>query len=183
MILETERLLLRPWRPEDLEPFAALNQDPEVMRFFPAPLTPEESRARMEGARAHFDRHGWGCWAVERKGGPAFIGFIALGEPRFQAPFTPCIEVGWRLARDQWGRGLAPEGARAALGCAFGTLGLAEVVSFTAAVNQPSRRVMEKLGMVRDPGEDFLHPLLPPDHPLALHVLYRVTARAWVATS
>ena len=183
MLLQSPRLLLRPWRPEDLEPFAAMNADPEVMRYFPAPLTLEESRARMEGSRAYFDRHGWGCWVAERKGGAPFIGFIALGEPRFQAPFTPCIEIGWRLVRDQWGQGLATEGARAVLGCAFGTLGLAEVVSFTTVANQPSRRVMEKLGMTRDPREDFLHPLLAPDHPLAPHVLYRITARGWVEGS
>ena len=181
MLLETSRLLLRPWRPEDLEPFADMNQDPEVMRYFPAPLTREESRERMERSRRHFDQHGWGCWAVERKGGPSFIGMVALAEPNFHAAFTPCIEIGWRLVRDQWGQGLAPEAARAVLGCAFGTLGLADVVSFTAATNQPSRRVMEKLGMTCDRGEDFLHPRLPPDHPLALHVLYRITARAWVA--
>lgn len=180
MLLETPRLLLRPWRPEDLEPFAALNQDPEVMRYYPGPLSLEESRARMERSKAHFDRHGWGCWAVERKGVSPFIGFIGLAEPTFQAAFTPCVEIGWRLAREHWGLGLAPEGAQAVLGFAFGSLGLTEVVSFTSVLNRPSQRVMEKLGMTRDPAEDFQHPLLAPDHPLCLHVLYRIKARDWV---
>lgn len=173
MDLETSRLLLRAWRREDLEPFARMNQDPLVMRYFPATLTYEESCERASRAAKGMAGRGWGCWAAELKAEGAFIGFIALAEPTFEAHFTPCVEIGWRLASPYWGRGLAPEGARAALDFAFGHLGLEEVVSFTSAINTPSRRVMEKLGMSHDPADDFDHPKLSPDDPLCRHVLYR----------
>ncbi len=164
--LRTPRLLLRPFREDDLAPFACLNADPEVMRFFPAPLPRAESDAFARRIMVRLDACGWGLWAVELPGLAPFVGFIGLNEPRFEAPFMPCVEIAWRLARAHWGRGLAPEGARAALGFAFGTLGLPEVVSFTNRHNAPSIRVMEKLGMVRDVGGDFEHPSLEPGHPL-----------------
>lgn len=176
--IETPRLLLRDWRPEDLDPFAQMNLDPMVMRYFPNTFTREESRERAERSAKALDELGWGCWAAELKEEAAFIGFIALAEPTFQAHFTPCVEIGWRLAEAYWGRGLAPEGARAVLDFAFGRLGLEEVVSFTAAGNAPSRRVMEKLGMARDPADDFDHPRIPLDHPLCRHVLYRIRSRS-----
>jgi RimJ/RimL family protein N-acetyltransferase len=172
--LRTPRLLLRPWREADLEPFARLNADPDVSRFAPAPLDRAQSDALARTIMDHFREHGWGFWAVEEPGGEPFLGFIGLNVARFPAPFTPCVETGWRLACSHWGRGLAPEGARTALAFAFGPLGLEEVVAFTAHANQPSMRVMEKLGMVRDPGGDFDHPDFPPGHPLRPHVLYRV---------
>jgi ribosomal-protein-alanine N-acetyltransferase len=172
--LRTPRLILRPWREEDLEPFARLNADPEVCRFAPAPLDRAGSdafaREIMEGFRAR----GWGFWAVQVPAGEPFLGFIGLDVAGFEAPFTPCVEIGWRLARSRWGRGLAPEGARAALDFAFAERGLAEVVAFTSHANGPSMRVMEKLGMVRDPDGDFEHPDFPPGHPLRPHVLYRI---------
>jgi len=173
MNLETPRLILRPWREEDLEPFAAMNRDPEVMRYFPSTSDLEASRALIERARASFTALGFGPWAVERPGIDPFIGFIGLSVPRFQAHFTPCVEIGWRLARRHWGLGLATEGARAVLDHALGPLGLREVVSFTTETNLPSRRVMDKLGMTHDPADDFRHPKLPPEHPMSPHVLYR----------
>jgi RimJ/RimL family protein N-acetyltransferase len=178
MILKTPRLLLRPWREGDLVPFGELNADPDVMRHFPARLTFEESREWMEKARRHVEEFGWGWWAVELKGQAPFIGFIGLNRVPFTAPFTPAVEIGWRLARAHWGQGLAPEGARAALDFAFGPLALPEVVAFTAVGNHPSRRVMEKLGMARDPADDFHHPKVPRDHPLSLCVLYRARPEA-----
>jgi RimJ/RimL family protein N-acetyltransferase len=172
--LRTERLRLRRWQPSDRAPFAALNADPRVMEFFPVQLSREESDARVAGIEAHFDRHGFGLWAVEVVGVAPFAGFIGLSIPGFEAHFTPCVEIGWRLAAAHWCRGFATEGARAALAFGFQTLGLAEIVSFTAAVNLRSRRVMEKLGMTNRPDDDFDHSLLPEGHWLRPHVLYRI---------
>jgi len=174
--LRTARLLLRPWRDEDLEPYARLNADPEVMRHFPAPLTREESDRHAAAIRERAARGEPSLWAVEVPGVAPFIGFVGLAVPSFDAPFTPCVEVGWRLAKEHWGQGYATEGARAAIGHAFGVLGLDEVVSFTSVGNAASRRVMEKLGMRRDPSEDFDHPSMPEGHPLRRHVLYRLRA-------
>jgi RimJ/RimL family protein N-acetyltransferase len=173
--LRTERLLLREWREGDLAPFAALNADPEVMRYFPAPLTRAESDATVERIRAGFAAHGFGAWAVEVPGQAAFIGMIGLVIPRYQAHFTPCVEILWRLARAHHGRGYATEGARACINFGFTAAGLHEIVSLTTVHNRASRRVMEKLGMQHS--EDFDHPLLPAGHPLQRHVLYRL-ARA-----
>jgi RimJ/RimL family protein N-acetyltransferase len=176
----TQRLILRQWRDTDLEPFAALNADPEVMRHFPAPLAPAESDALADWARAGLSQRGWGLWAVEVAGGASFIGFVGLAVPRFEAAFTPAVEVGWRLAREHWGRGYATEGARAALAVAFERLNLDEIVSFTTVGNDRSRRVMERLGMTRDPRDDFEHPLLAACNPLRPHVLYRLTRAEWL---
>ncbi len=169
--LRTERLLLRRWTGSDREPFAALNADPRVMEHFPALLTPQESAAMIARIEEHFERHGFGLWAVEIPGAAPCVG---LSVPRFEARFTPCIEIGWRLAADYWGRGYATEAARAALAFGFETLGLAEILSFTATENARSRRVMERLGMTHDPADDFDHPLLPAGHRLRRHVLYRL---------
>ncbi len=176
--LHTERLALRPWRDDDLAPFAALNADERVMRYFRSPLDRASSDALATLIRAAFARYGLGLWAVERTDDPArpFIGFIGLSVPRFDAPFTPCVEIGWRLAHAHWGAGLATEGARAAVRHAFDDLRLDDLVSFTAVDNRPSRRVMEKLGMSRDPADDFDYPRLPAGHPLRRHVLYRLHA-------
>jgi RimJ/RimL family protein N-acetyltransferase len=172
--LATERLHLRRWRAADREPFAAMNADPQVMEYFPAPLSRQESDARIAQIEAHFDRHGFGLWAVEIAGVASFIGFIGLSIPRFEAHFTPCVEIGWRLAAPYWGHGFATEGARAALTFGFQALGLAEIVSYTATDNHRSRRVMEKLGMTHQPVDDFDHPLLPPGHWLSRHVFYKI---------
>jgi RimJ/RimL family protein N-acetyltransferase len=173
--LRTERLLLRQWRESDLEPWAALNADPEVMRYFPSTHTPEQSAAYARAFAAGIEERGWGLWAVEVVGGPEFIGFVGLNEPGFKAHFTPAVEVGWRLGREHWGHGYATEAARAAVAFGFGELGLSEIVSFTTEGNTRSRRVMERLGMTHDPAEDFDHPALP-DWPLRRHVLYRLAS-------
>jgi RimJ/RimL family protein N-acetyltransferase len=173
--LRTERLYLRRWQASDRIPFAQLNGDPRVMDFFPGQLSRPESDALVERIEAHFQQHGFAQWAVEIPGVAQFAGFIGLSIPRFQAPFTPCIEVGWRLDAAHWNRGYATEGASAALDFGFHTLHAQEIVSFTVPLNVRSRRVMEKLGMTHSPCDDFDHPLLPEGHPLRRHVLYRVS--------
>lgn len=172
--LRTERLLLRQWRNDDLEPFAELNADPEVMRYFPRTLIRAESDTLAERQRTLIAERGWGLWAVEAPEG--FIGFVGLSEPRFEAHFTPAVEVGWRLAQRGWRQGYATEAARAAVAFGFDEVGLDEIVSFTFAGNERSRGVMERLGMTRDEADDFDHPLLPKGDPLRHHVLYRLRA-------
>lgn len=171
--LRTERLLLRPWRDEDRAPFAALNADAEVMEHFPAPLTRAQSDAMVDRIEALFAAQGYGLWALELPNEAAFVGFVGLMHVPEELPFAPAIEVGWRLARPYWGRGLALEGARAAIAYAFERVGVGELVSYTAARNVRSRRLMERLGMRHD--ADFLHPGIEPGSPLAPHVLYRLT--------
>ncbi len=177
-MLRTPRLILREWRAADVAPFAALNRDPEVMEHFPALLSPEESAASAERAQAHIARHGFGFWAVEAPGVAPFIGFVGLAQVSFEAPFTPAVEIGWRLARAYWGQGYATEAARAAVADGFGRLDLAEIVAFTVPGNWRSRRVMERLGAIRDQVGDFDHPRLPEGHPLRPHVLYRLRREA-----
>ena len=180
-MIETERLLLRPWRAADLEPFAELNADPRVMEQFPRVASRAESQALMGRIRGHFDRHGYGFWAVELKRGDPFIGFVGLGTVPFDAHFTPAVEIGWRLARASWGRGYATEAARAALRLAFLELELDEVVSFTVTANRRSRAVMERIGMHRADADDFDHPHVPARHPMRRHVLYRLGRAEWRA--
>jgi RimJ/RimL family protein N-acetyltransferase len=170
----TARLRLRPWLAADRAPFAALNADPLVMEHFPATLSRGESDALADRIDAKFQKHRFGFWAVEIQGIVPFAGFIGLSVPSFETHFTPCVEIGWRLARNYWNQGFATEGAAAALRHAYGSLRLAEVVAFTPPGNARSRRVMEKLGMQYDPAGDFDHPLIPAGHPLCRHVLYRM---------
>ncbi len=176
--LTTERLVLRPWRDSDLAPFAALNADPEVMQHFPGTLTEAQANALAQGIREDMAERGFGWWAAEAPGVAPFIGFIGLSVPDFNAHFLPpgrrVVEVGWRLARDHWGKGYATEGARECLRFGFEELGLAEIVSFTTTTNERSQVVMRRLGMTRDPGDDFDHPGIPPGHRLRRHVLYRL---------
>ena len=169
-MLDTPRLRLRPWRAEDREPFAALNADPVVMEHFVAPLDRDESDAMVDRIEADFAERGWGLWAAERRDTGDFIGFIGLSVPGFEADFTPCVEVGWRLARAHWGQGFAPEGAREAVRFGFDDLGLDEIVSFTYVGNRSSRRVMEKVGMQLE--REFDHPRVPEGHRIRRHVLY-----------
>jgi ribosomal-protein-alanine N-acetyltransferase len=178
-VLRTDRLLLRGWTDADRAPYAAMNADPEVMRYFPSTLTPERSDAHVDHIARHFAEHGFGLWAVEVPGEAPFIGFVGLDVPTFDAHFTPTVEIGWRLAQAYWRRGYATEAARAVLDDAFGRAGLAEVVSMTAVPNEPSQRVMQRLGMHRDPADDFEHPNVAPGHWLRHHVLYRITAEEW----
>jgi len=172
--LTTDRLILRRWQPADCIPFARLNRDLRVMEHFPNRLTRPQSNLFIERVEAHFEQHGFGLWATELRGSRTFIGFIGLSVPHFEAPFMPCVEIGWRLSADHWGRGLATEGARAVVCYAFEFLKLPALVSFTVPANTRSRRVMEKLGMTHDPADDFDHPKLIEGHPLRRHVLYRL---------
>lgn len=179
--IDTERLHLRRWRYFDRAPFAAMNADPEVMEFFPSTLTEEESDALVDRIRAQFAEHDFGLWALEVAGQGEFIGFTGLAIQTFEAPFNPSVEVGWRLARSAWGKGYAIEAARAAVADGFGRLGLDEIVSFTAVTNVRSQGVMARLGMVRDPADDFDHPRVPVGSPLRAHVVYRLSRERWAA--
>jgi ribosomal-protein-alanine N-acetyltransferase len=170
----TERLILREWRDADVAPFIKMNADPVVMEFFPQTLSEERTRRFVDLIRTRWRELGYSLWAVERKDMGTFIGYVGLWPATFPAHFTPAVEVGWRLAADQWGQGYATEGARAALEYAFGKLDFKEIVSFTSAINVRSWRVMERLGMRRDLGGDFEHPNVPEGHPLRPHVLYRI---------
>ena len=172
-MIETERLLLRRWREEDREPFYRLNSDARVMEFFPECLTRAHSDSLVDRINEHFKKHGFGLFAAELRKDQTFIGFVGVAVPSFKAHFTPCVEIGWRLAADYWGRGLATEGARAVVKYAFEELALDALVSFTVPKNIRSRRVMEKIGMTHDVSDDFDHPNLPERHPLRRHVLYR----------
>lgn len=172
-MIRTARLVLRDWRDGDLAAYAELNADPRVMEFFPSTLARHESDVQAAQIRAHIAERGFGFWAVEVPGVVPFAGFLGLAVPGFEASFMPAVEIGWRLSHACWGKGYATEGARAALQYAFGELGLAEVVSFTAIDNVRSRRVMEKAGMTHDANGEFDHPRIAEGHPLRRHVLYR----------
>jgi RimJ/RimL family protein N-acetyltransferase len=181
--LETERLILRGFRDEDREPFAALNGDPEVMRFMTRRLDRAASDAFLERIALHWAADGFGIWALERRDDGAFLGFAGLTEPGFTARFTPALEVGWRLARSAWGHGYATEAGAAALRFGFEVLDRNEIVSYTALANMLSRRVMERLGMTHDPADDFEYPLVAPNHPVRRQALYRLSRERWKAAA
>lgn len=172
---------MRAWRDADRAPFAAMNADPVVMEHFPSTLTRAQSDAMVDLIQQRWADGRPSLWAVEVPELADFVGFVGLLEPSFTAPFTPCVEIGWRLAAPFWGRGYAPEAAAAALEHGFDTRGAGEIVSFTVPANDRSRRVMEKLGLHHDPADDFDHPNLPPGDPLRRHVLYRLSAAEWRA--
>ena len=174
----TERLVLRGWHDDDRDAFAAMNADPEVMRYFHTTLTREQSDAMLDRMQGVLESQGWGLWAVERQDTGEMVGFTGLAVPSYDLPFNPCVEVGWRLARSAWGRGFASEAAHEALRVGVDELGLSEVVSLTSVPNTRSRAVMERIGMTRDPDGDFEHPAVPPGDPLRHHVLYRIRAEA-----
>jgi RimJ/RimL family protein N-acetyltransferase len=178
--LRTERPLLRPWRPEDRAPFAALNADPDVMEWFQGPLAEAQSNAFLDWIEQRFRENGWGYWAVEIPGVNPFIGFVGLS-PADTTLGYPSVEIGWRLAAAHWGNGYAPEAALKALRFGFDHLRLDEIVSFTSVGNEKSRRVMAKIGMTRDPEDDFDHPRVPKTSHLAHHVLYRINRDAFAA--
>lgn len=169
-IITTARLGLRRWLPGDTGLFAAMNADPEVMRYFPKMLNRSQTEGFISRIEEHFDRHGYGLYAVEELESGCFAGFIGFQWARFEADFTPCVEIGWRLERSRWGRGYASEGARECLRHGFETLGFAEVFSFTSNNNQRSIAVMERIGLTYR--KHFMHPGLPPGHRLREHVLY-----------
>lgn len=177
--LKTPRLILRPWREEDFEPFAQLNADPRVMEHFPSLLSKEESDERAHSWQEKIQAKGWGLWAVSAPGISDFIGFVGLEYVTFQAHFTPAVEIGWRLAFAYWGKGYATEGAKACLKYGFEVLHLPEIVSFTAVQNKRSRAVMERIGMHYDPHGDFDHPRVPEGNKVRRHVLYRIKADEW----
>ena len=179
--IRTARLLLRGWREDDRPPFAALNTDPAVVEFLAGARTRAESDRLVDTIVRGWAEQRYGLWALERLDDGQFIGFTGLSSPGFDAPFMPAVEVGWRLARDAWGQGYATEAAHAAIAFGFDTVGLDEIVSFTATANIRSRRVMERLELTHDPADDFDHPRLPPGHALRRHVLYRLSRAAWLA--
>lgn len=189
-LLRSPRLRLRQWTPADRAPFAALNADPVVMEHFPTPLDRAQSDAMADRIEALICQQGWGFWAaelLEGQDGPdapngTFMGFIGLHRPTAPLPFAPCVEIGWRLARPFWGRGLATEGARLALRAGFDALGLEEIVAFTARRNRRSQAVMARLGMRESPAEAFEHPSVPEGHAVRPHVLYRLRRTAWRAS-
>lgn len=182
-ILTTKRLILRPWQEKDIAAFAKMNADPRVMEFFPAVKSFNESAEEYARIVDNFSRHGWGLWAAEVPGVADFIGFIGLHYTSFPAHFTPCVEIGWRLDYDHWGKGYATEGATACLKTGFEEHKLDEIVSFTATTNLRSQAVMQKIGMHRAPADDFDHPKLAVGHPLCRHVLYRMNKHDWSNTS
>lgn len=177
----TDRLELRQWRESDLAPFAAMNADPVVMEHFPAPLDGAASEAMVDRARERIEQYGWGLYAVQIRDTGEFIGFTGLGVPRFEARFTPCVEVGWRLVRQAWGHGCASEAARAALWVGFESVGLDEIVSFTTTTNLRSQATMRRIGMTHNTTDDFDHPMIQEGHRLRRHVLYRKSRASWQA--
>ena len=175
--IETARINLRPWLPNDLEPFAALNADPEVTRYFPAPLSREQSDSMAHKCQSLIAERGWGLWAAQCRESGEFLGMIGLHVPTVALPFAPCVEIGWRLAQEHWGKGYATEGAQAALEFAFNELQLEELVSFTSIHNTRSEAVMQRLGMQRQP-ETFSHPAVEAGHWLSEHCLYKIRQAA-----
>jgi ribosomal-protein-alanine N-acetyltransferase len=180
--LQTERLVLRRWSEDDRDGFAALNADPVVMEHFPEPLTRERSDLMLDTIDSALEANGFGIWAVEELRSGALIGFAGLAKVAFLAPFTPAVEVGWRLTPSAWGRGFATEAATAALDHGFATIRLPAVVSFATSTNRRSIAVMERLSMTHDPAEDFNHPQIARASPLSHHVLYRISAERWRGT-
>lgn len=178
-MLKTDRLLLRQWTEDDFLPFSEMCSDKDVMEYFPKPLTKEESYEMAEKILSLNSEKGWGLWAVEVPNQHQFIGFVGLHIPTNKMPFSPCVEVGWRLSKQYWGKGYATEGAKEALKFAFNTLNLDEVVSFTTQTNARSRAVMLKLGM-HDSKQNFMHPDLDVSHPQREHVLYKISKKKWV---
>lgn len=177
-MIKTERLLLRQWLPSDFEPSAAMNRDPEVMEFFPKTLTPEETNSMIQKFSQSIEEKGWGFWACSLKTNDQFIGFIGIEDRFVPDVVAPAVEIGWRLLKEHWGNGYATEGAKASLKFGFETLGLNEIVSFTASVNKKSRRVMEKIGMSYEPDKNFEHPKVPEGNPLRKHVLYKIRRKS-----
>lgn len=182
-VLTTTRLELRPWRDSDREPFAMLNADPEVMRFMPHRLERAASDALLDALQQAIAARGWGAWAVARRDDGEFLGYVGLATVSFSAPFTPCLEVLWRLKRSSWGQGYATEGARRCLAFAFETLAAQDVHAFTVPANLRSRAVMQRLGMRHLADGDFEHPRLPVGHPLRPHVLYRISREEWLSAT
>lgn len=182
-MIETERLILRKFTSADADAFAAMNADPQVMRYFPGVMSRADSDGFLARLMEMSEQSDVSLYALEMRDTGKMIGFTGLSRPTYETPFTPCVEIGWRLIPSAWGKGLACEAARASLVFGFVDLGLAEIVSFTTVANQPSRKLMERLNMTRDPADDFDHPKLANDHPLVRHVLYRLSLEEWLASA
>lgn len=172
--LRTQRTLLRQWKDSDLEPWAEMNADARVRRYFTGVLSHDEAIGEAERIRASLAQRGWGAWALEIPGVLPFAGFVGLIVPGWSAHFTPAVEIGWRLPPPAWGQGYASEAAAAAAAFALEVLRLEQIVAITVPANEPSRRVMQRIGMVHDRDGDFAHPRIAADHPLSRHVLYRL---------
>ncbi len=181
--MQTPRLYLRQWQASDFAIFAQINADPEVMRYFPKVLSPKLSNTIANKCQQLIKDKGWGFWAVGLKEcaseADRFIGFVGLNQTHADLPFAPSVEIAWRLHKDYWGQGYATEAAQTALQFAFETLVLNKVVAFTAVINEPSQKVMQRLGMI-DTQDNFYHPMLKPNHRLAEHVLYEITREQWL---
>ena len=175
-VLETERLILRGWRDDDIEPWADMNEDERVMRYFPSTTPRERSYEQAAFMRAELEANGYGWWVLEVKGEPGFSGIMAADDIRYTLPFKPLREIGWRLPFHRWNQGFATEAARALEKYAFETLRWPHIIAMTVAPNAPSRNVMAKLGMTYDPADDFVHPRVPEDSWLQPSVLYRKSA-------
>lgn len=185
ILMETERLLLRTWQDKDVDPFAEMCADPVVMRYFPDVMTRETCEHLIVRCIEKQEQDGFSMAPVEVRSTGEFLGFVGLNTPTYAAPlpFESCVEIGWRLKQSSWGKGYASEAANAWLRFGFETIGLDEIVAFTIPANTPSQKVMQRIGMRRDHDGDFLHPSLPEDHPVAPHVLYRLTRPDWSALS
>ena len=179
--LQTRRLKLRQWQAQDRTPFARINADPQVMAYYPEPLSELQSNMMMDKITALINEKGWGFWAVETIEDKQFIGFVGLHEPTARLPVSPCVEIGWRLAKTSWGRGYATEGANAALYLAFEHLKIDTIYSFTSLGNKRSKAVMQRIHM-HDTFCNFEHPAIPENHPLREHVLYKITHEQWQQT-
>ncbi|WP_438864427.1 GNAT family N-acetyltransferase [Neptunicella sp.] len=177
-MLETDRLILRQWQASDRQPFADLNADPDVTEFFPAPFSATQSDEGIQRYQDGISQRGWGFWAVERKQQGDFIGFVGMQPIPDILPVEPGVEIGWRLAKHSWRQGYASEAAKACLQFAFVKLDLPQIFSFTAVANAPSQAVMHKIGM-RNMQQNFINPKVPQGHPLAEHVLYKITVEQW----
>jgi RimJ/RimL family protein N-acetyltransferase len=176
--IQTQRLKLRQWQPEDRPLFAEMNADPEVMKYFPQSLTHEQSAQMAQHMASLIAAQGWGFWAVELRESEQFIGFVGLNKPDYELPVTPCVEVGWRLRKKYWGHGYATEAGNASLVVGFETLRLPEIYAFTTLTNHKSQAVMQRLGMTNT-RQNFMHPMVPKHHPLREHVLYKIDQSTW----
>ncbi len=180
--IQTDRLLLRQWRSTDLPAFRAMSACDEVMKYFPNKLSATESDALADRLSKLISSRGWGLWAVEERSSKKFIGFTGLHQAPEALPFSPALEIGWRLSKESWGKGFATEAAKAALDFAFKKLESQEIVSFTSLNNLASQRVMQRIGL-ENTESNFLHPNIPADSPLKEHVLYKITSKQWAQLS
>ena len=178
-MLQTERLILRQWRDSDFLPFSQISADKDVMEFYPNPLSQEESYKMATRIQSLIAERGWGFWALELPNQEDFIGFVGLHKPKETLPFSPCVEIGWRLAKEYWGRGYATEAAKESIKYAFNEINLEEVVSFTTLANARSQNIMQKIGM-SNTGNNFMHPDIECNHPRCEHVLFKITKSEWV---